>query len=404
MRLSGSGRVRSTNIVPGLCVCLVLVTLITAGAAQSMMPNGKAHAQSLTDGKPPVIQVFKAEPMVLNADDSALYSFVVRRATGVQLIEAGNSIKEVNNPSAATLKGTANGLPAFAIQTGDSDTFIARLLAFNDFGQVEAELTLSFATEGEPEGQPEDQEGAADNQTEPRSPKWLPPYPSPFAFTRSATVGSEPDFFKCPEDCQYCLKPEDAAARGFGQRCSEQPCYYSPDNQQKWYCHKPVPGWCCADGKVFQNTKDECTKLGGYWSLTQAEALERCQPLGWCCTRDGQILQGTKSQCAQSGGTYYDSLAVAKELCQPPCYCCLRGQVYQTTQSACLQSGGNCYSSLAQAYERCQQAETCWCCFRGQVYQTTQAQCMQSGGACYSTQSQAAAACYQEGPRTPYLK
>ncbi|HEX7363610.1 MAG TPA: hypothetical protein VF366_00355, partial [Dehalococcoidia bacterium] len=210
MRLSNFQWIRNKNRVFGLCICLVLIGLITAGAAESIAPNDVYSAQSSTGGNPPDIRLFKAEPMVLNASDSAIYTFAVRHATRIHIIEAGNSIKEISNPSAATIKGTANGLPASALQTGDSNTFMALLIASNNNGDVQAELTLSFATEGEPEGQPEEQQGATDNQPEPRSPKWLEQYSSPFSPARSSISGTEPKFFKCPSDCNNCLKPEEA--------------------------------------------------------------------------------------------------------------------------------------------------------------------------------------------------
>jgi len=432
MRLSNFQWIRNKNRVFGLCICLVLIGLITAGAAESIAPNDVYSAQSSTGGNPPDIRLFKAEPMVLNASDSAIYTFAVRHATRIHIIEAGNSIKEISNPSAATIKGTANGLPASALQTGDSNTFMALLIASNNNGDVQAELTLSFATEGEPEGQPEEQQGATDNQPEPRSPKWLEQYSSPFSPARSSISGTEPKFFKCPSDCNNCLKPEEAKSQGMGERCSAERCYYSPDNQQNWYCYKPAPGWCCNNSIVSQATKDECTRMGGSWFLNQYEAQERCQPIGYCC-RDGNIYQATKSQCIQAGDTYYENVIEAKERCLPPCYCCLSGQVFQSNQSQCIQSGGTCYTTQYEALERCQpigwcclngqvyqatqaqcaqmggsywstsQAQvlercqpSCWCCLKGQVYQTSQSQCAQYGGNCYTTQAEALRYCQQQ--------
>jgi hypothetical protein len=424
MRLSDFQWTRSRNSVFGLCLCLVLLGLIAVGAAESIMPNDVYSAQSPTAGAPPVIQIFKADPMVLNPDDAAMYSFVVRRATHVQVIEAGNSIRDITNPSGATIKGTAKGLLASALQTADSNTFTAVLLASNESGSDKAALTLSFATELPSTGEA----GATDNQTGPRSPKWLAQYSSQLALKRSSASGSEPNFFKCPSDCDYCLKPEEAKSQGMGERCSAERCYYSPDDQQNWYCFKPSPGWCCNNQNVSQATKDECTKMGGAWFLNQSEALDRCQPLGYCCKdgnifqatrsdcaqsagtyyadpveakercqpigyccKDGNIFQATKSQCAQSGGTYYADAVEAKERCQPIGYCCKDGNIFEATKSQCAQSGGTYYADPVEAKERCQ--PPCYCCVRGQVFTTTQSACLQSGGNCYSTQYEALERC-----------
>jgi hypothetical protein len=356
------------------------------------MPNDVYSAESATAGAPPVIQIFKADPMVLNPDDAAMYSFVVRRATHVQVIEEGNIIRDITNPSGATIKGTAKGLLASALQTADSDTFTAVLLASNESGSDKAALTLSFATELPSTGEA----GATDNQTGPRLPKWLAQYSSQLALKRSSASGSEPNFFKCPSDCDYCLKPEEAKSQGMGERCSAERCYYSPDNQQNWYCFKPSPGWCCNNQNVSQATKDECTKMGGAWFLNQSEALDRCQPLGYCC-KDGNIFQATRSDCAQKAGTYYADPVEAKERCQPIGYCCKDGNIFEATRSQCAQSAGTYYDNVIDAKERCQPAG--YCCRDGQVYYpATQAQCAQMGGSNWSTnQAQTTQACQPMG-------
>jgi hypothetical protein len=426
MRYPGFGWGRRTNRILGLCLCLVLITLINAGAiaytqhnyADGMLTDSRVcraeplqgseadYPPSAVGGSLPVIQMFKAKPMVLDtADSAAAYGFKVTHAAKVQIVEAGTVIKEIDNPTLATLKGGATGLPASAIMADESGNFITVLIASNNAGSVNKVLALSLSPNLLPAGLPSGQSGATDNQTEPRSPKWLAQYSGPLTSVPSAgpKPGSEPEFFKCPSGCEYCLQPGDAASGGFNQRCSEERCYYSPDNQQSWYCYKPAPGWCCTNGNVIQNTKDECTKIGGFWSTSQAEALQRCQPLGYCCM-NGNIYQATVSQCSQAGGTYYDNVIEAKERCQPPCWCCLRGQVFQTSQTACLQSGGNCYASQAQALEYCRTQTTCWCCAGGKVFQAYQSQCSQVGGTCYATQDQAQRYCGQQTPTTPYLK
>jgi hypothetical protein len=364
---------------------------------------------------------------------AAVYTFKVKRAKNVVITEAGNDIKNISNPSVAALNGIVTGLPASAIPVDDSGKFKTVLMASNDNGAVKAELTLSFSEKLLASGKPAGETQGSDNQTDSRSRKWLDQYSSPFGRARSSLSGTEPKFFDCPSDCEYCLTPEDAKSQGMGERCSAERCYYSPDNQQNWYCFKPAPGWCCNNLQVSQATKDECNKMGGSWFLNQSEALERCQPIGYCC-RDGNIYEATRSQCAQTAGIYYDNVVEAKERCQPlgyccqngnitsltrpqcaqvggiyyadvieakercqpPCYCCAQGKVVQTDQSTCRQYGGSCYDTQSVAQRYCQQESTCWCCANGQVFQSTQSKCSQSGGNCYDTQSVAQRYCQQQ--------
>jgi hypothetical protein len=321
---------------------------------------------------------------------AAVYTFKVKRATNVVINEAGTNIKNISNPSGAALNGTADGLPAAAILTDDSGKFVCTIVASNEYGTNTAALELSLAANLIPAGQ----SGSTDNRTEPRLPKWLVQFSSSVPSMPSTTLRSAPEFAKCPSVCNYCLKPDEAANLGFTHRCSDEPCYYSPPEDQKWFCYSEPEGWCCKDGKVSQSTKAQCAQVGGYWSTNQNEALQACQPIGWCC-RDGNLYQATKDQCAQVGGAWYTNQAQAMERCQPMGYCCAGGQVGQTTQSQCAQVGGTYYTNQAQAIESCRQAATCWCCAGGKVYQTTQAQCAQTGGTCYATQSQATAGCRQ---------
>ncbi|MBM4445731.1 MAG: hypothetical protein FJ023_00015 [Chloroflexi bacterium] len=418
MKLSGFRWVRSMNSILGLCLCLVLIGLTTAGAivytnrsytgrmlpdvqvckAEPLQQNEADYTSTAIDGNGPVIQVFKADPMELDTPTSAaVYTFKVRRATNVVINEAGTNIKNISNPSGAALNGTADGLPASAITTDDSGKFITILMASNEYGSDTAELTLSLAANLIPAGQ----SGPTDNQTEQRTPKWLDQYSTPGTSPPSITTRNRPDFFKCPSNCAYCLKPGEAANLGFTQKCSDARCYYSPDDQQNWYCYSEPEGWCCANEKVSQTTKRECTQIGGFWSTFQAEAIEFCQPKGYCCLNGQIYYPSTQAQCVQMGGSNWSTnRAQTMERCQPMGYCCRDGQVYTATQAQCTQVGGSYWSTnQAQVTERCQ-PPTCWCCLKSQVYQTTQAQCTQTGGACYATQSQAAAACRQ----TPALR
>jgi hypothetical protein len=363
-------------------------------------------APAAIGGNKPVIQVFKAAPMVLDAPDSAaVYTFKVKHATNVQINEAGTNIRDISNPSGATLQGIANGLPAYAITTDASGKFVCTIVASNEYGTDTKALELSIAEELQSTAPPA---GSTDNQAEPRSPKWLPQLSLPpiSTLSTSATPGSEPVFFKCPDGCPYCLTPDDAASRGFTQKCSDERCYYSPDEKQNWWCYSEPVGYCCKDGQagqvgqVVEATKSKCAQIGGFWSINQNDAIQACQPIGWCC-RDGNLYQATKTQCAQVGGSYWSTNQnEALQACQPIGWCCRDGQVYSATRAQCAQVGGSYWSTnQAEAMRACQPV-LCWCCLKG-VSQTTQAQCIQSGGTCYSTQSQADAACRQTTPTTP---
>jgi hypothetical protein len=387
MRLSGFGWVHNMKSPIRLCLCLVLICLTTTGA--TVYAAGK-----------PDIKLFKADPLVLNEGESASYTFVVKNATEVWLVEAGNILKKISNPSAATLKGTAQGLTTYAIRTGNSNTFTAVLIAKNDSGEATEEITLSFATEPPSEQASLIPPVSATLANPARSPQWLPPLPTspPSTQPPSTTTHVPPEFAECPSDCRYCLTPDETASHGATKKCLEQPCYYSPDNMKYWYCYSEPEGWCCADGKVFQSGEAQCVQVGGYWYTTQAEAERVCQEMMtcWCCA-DGKVGQIPQIECLQMGGNCYDTQTQAERVCQEmmTCWCCADGKVGQIPQIQCLQIGGNCYDTQTQAVQACQEAATCWCCADGKVGQIPQIQCLQIGGNCYATQTQAVQACQE---------
>lgn len=361
-------------------------------------------------GSPPEIKLFSAVPLILPDGGSALYTFVVSGATNLKVVEAGEIIKEINSPPDTTLNGNVRGRTTYEIRIDSINTFDTVLIAKNGSGEQKKTLTISFATLLPPQSAtlvPP----VSDNQTKVRTPKWGPQSSASPTITTSIlsiTTRDAPQFAKCPTNCNYCLRPDEAAARGFTQRCSEQPCYYSPDNQQKWYCYSEPKGWCCKEGQagqvgqVTEATKSECAQAGGnYWSTDKNEAIQACQPAGWCC-RNGQIAQTTRAECSQVGGEYWSTdKNETIQACQPVGWFCSGGNVYQGTQAQAAQAGATWYSSQAQAAQACQPA--CWCCSGGKVFQTTPAACARSGGACYSTQSQAASACRGAGTLTPNL-
>ena len=386
---------RIHNILEGvamLCLCLALAGIIIFAATGST-------AGATAKGPLPEIKEFSATPMVLPDGQAALYTFSVGGATKIEVIEAGDIIKEVNGPASANIKGTIKGRTTYQIRTGVGNTFDTALIAINSNGKQVKKLTLSFAsvipsgTASTASGQA----GPTDNATGARSPKWLALVTSPVLSTLPAGFSQStwpPQFAKCSTDCNYCLRPEDAKDRGFSERCSDQPCYYSPDKQQTWYCYsKPATVWCCKDGKVVETAKEKCVEAGGTIYATEAEALKACPQLGYCC-QNGRLTSATTSTCKNAGGTFYTDPNQAAAACQPPGYCCVNGQLSTTTASACRYAGGTFYTDQAQA-RACYQQSTCWCCAGGKAFQTTQSSCINSGGSCYTTQSQAQSACYR---------
>ena len=291
-------------------LCVVLSGIILLGAADG--------AIAATAGNPPDIKAFSADPMTLKDGGFAVYTFAVQGATNIQLIEAGDVIKEVKGPASSNYKGTAKGRTTNQIRTGGSNTFDAFLVASNSGGTKRSKLTLSFATLIPPKSValiPPVSENMSTSRTE--KPEWLPQTPTspgPTAYKPSGrqTPPSEypPGFATCPKGCDYCLTAGDAATRGITQRCTDKPCYFSPDKQENWYCYSaPAKVWCCKDGRVFESTKEECDKAGGSGYATEAEAIKACQQvIGWFCSGD-KVYQGSRTQAAEVKAAWYTTEA-----------------------------------------------------------------------------------------------
>jgi hypothetical protein len=373
-----------------LCLCIAVIGVIILVAAD------RTIAATSVSGSPPEIKIFSADPLTLKDGGAALYTFVVSGATDMQVTEAGAIIKSISGPSSTNLKGTVKGRTTYQIRIGNSNTFETVLVARNRSGVQKKTLTLSFETKL-PSKSAAGSTGQAgsDNQTKARTPKWGPQSLSSASFTRATTsTHNAPKFAECSSNCNYCLRPDEAAARGFTQKCSEALCYYSPDNQQKWYCYsKPATVWCCHDGKVVETTKEKCAEAGGTYYATEAEAVKACQQvIGWYCS-GGKVSQGTQAQARQVGAAWYTTEAEANRACMG--WYCSGGNVYPGTQSQAAQAGAAWYTTQAEATKACEQA--CWCCTSGRYGQTTTDACAKMGGTCYSTQSRAAAGCQPLG-------
>jgi cytochrome b involved in lipid metabolism len=412
---------------------LRLFVCIAVAAATLLGTADMAAAASVWTGLPQ-IKSFSASPMVLQDGASAIYSFEVSNATSVQLIEAGEVIREINNPPSTSCKGNVKGRTTYQIPRGAGNSFEAVLLANNTGGSQQRMLTLSFATSPPVTTAARITTPSDNASTGPRKPEWLgqTSLAAPGGPSGQIVASYPPAFEKCPKGCDYCLQPNDAAARGFTNQCSKGPCYYAPDKQQFWYCYsKPNTVWCCLNGKVVETTREACIQKGGTAYATEAEALKSCQTTTvWCCL-DGKVIETTREACVLKSGTAYTTEADALKGCQSRGWCCEYGKVGQTLQSTCLQSGGkwfltekeavdacsteiwccrdgkvmqtsrelcaqmggSSYSTQSDATKECQETAACWCCASGKVYQSTTAQCAQYGGSCYTSQTEATRYC-----------
>lgn len=338
------------------CLFLVLVGIMISGAA------GCTQQQEVNL---PYISTFEVSSQVLQPGDAAHYVIKVNNAEEILLYEAGINIGRWNGPPSGTHthKITFQGMPANAIPT-DNGKFEARLVVSNAKGKQDKELMLSVAAPAiAAAGQP----GAstAENKS-----YWLEqsflseasPEPAQDTSNASPPMENPPQFADCDcaSGCNYCLEAGDAASGGFTQKCSDEPCFSSPNQNEEFYCYKEPEGWCCNNTQVSQSTKTECTNMGGsYWSINQNEAIQACQPKGYCCYNGQVYYPVTQAECAQRGGSYWSTdQAQVMERCQPAtCWCCTNGRVFQMTQAECAQEGGTCYATQAQALEQCRKGE-----------------------------------------------
>jgi len=386
-----------------LCLWLMVVGLVAAGST------------GCVPGLGPKIQSLTSDPSVLSDNGFVTYKYRITGADGFRLTEGDNIIAESKGPLSSTYDGITRGLPGNALRVGNSDTVKVVLTATS--GQVKDEKTLMLKFASALPSMPQTPDGVAWSDN--RVPRWGPPTTTPVSTTSPASTATlpeasttpyPPDFFQCPSTCNHCLTPDEAASRGFNKKCSEQPCYFSPNKDKYWYCYSEPVGYCCKQGppgqagQIIESTKSQCAESGGdYWSLDMNTAVQACQATGYCC-RNGQIAGPmSKDQCALAGGSYWSSdQAQVIQACQPVGYCCRNGQVTgPVTQTQCA---GAWYASQSAAQQACQ--PRCFCCVRsvpsplarvapspGRVFESTPAACAAQGGSCYSTMEAAQQAC-----------
>ena len=187
---------RTGSIIVGLAVlCLITTGVIGCGE------------QFSKDGGPPEIVYFQANPPI-NEGGPVSYTFEVKNATKIRLIEAGNTIKEIDGPSSGIYKGAATGQVPSAVLTSDNYTPGAVLEASNDYGKVEKKITQSDSPLLRLAG-------------------WI---------------------YDCTPPCK-CMRSSTASSQNMTTQCSSDPCmrrsirWFGLFGQQDSYCYRYPCEW-----------------------------------------------------------------------------------------------------------------------------------------------------------------
>ena len=205
-------RWKQARRIGSIIISLVVLCLIIAGVIG-------CGEKSSEEGKLPEIVSFQANPPI-NEGDPVRYTFEVKNATKIRLIEADDPIKEIDGPSSGIYKGIVTGQAPSAVLTSDNNMFNAVLEASNQQGTVKKAATLS---------------ASAVLKENP----YQPHYPSGWA--------DRP----CPTGCG-CVTLVDAQAQGLiscGSGCSGPPQCQGPLNPTTKYCYRiPVQPCDTANG------------------------------------------------------------------------------------------------------------------------------------------------------------
>ena len=140
----------------------------------------------------PEIVSFQANPPI-NSRNPVSYTFEVKNATEIRLIEAGYTIKEINSLSSNIYKGAVTGQVHSAVPTSDNYTLDAVLEASNEYGKVEKKITQSGSQLLRPVG-------------------WI---------------------HDCTPPC-ICMTPSQAQSENMTSQCSPDPCY-RPFGWRSWF-------------------------------------------------------------------------------------------------------------------------------------------------------------------------
>ncbi len=114
----------------------------------------------------------------------------------------------------------------------------------------------------------------------------------------------------------------------------------------------PGRGWCCANGRVFQTSPQDCERSRGFFSFDRNEVLQKCQRLGWCC-KDGKLFESTPEQCARTQGFFSFDRNEVLQKCQRLGWCCKDGKVFQTNREKCAQIKGFFSFNRREAQRKC---------------------------------------------------
>jgi len=259
--------------------------------------------------KLPEIIAFQGNPAGPNKDGSLSYIFEVKNATKIKLVEAGNTIKEINGPSSGIYKGAATGQPYNTGPTSERSPFDAVLIASNANGTVQEPLTISF-------------QEAIDNAAD-------------FAYMRIHCCGPQywqgqqpPGYIECPGNCwpsqvtgqiyccyRYtclpgcsCRTPFAAAVQGLNKKCSDIPCGVTADNITEYcYFSDPCePGCICMqpdiatmEGLSIKCSEEPCGVADNGDMRYCYKNRCACVPGCVCLTPDEASAQGLNVKCSE---------------------------------------------------------------------------------------------------------
>jgi hypothetical protein len=227
---------RTSSII----VSLVVLCLIAAGAIGCDEELSK-------DGGLPEIVSFQANPPI-NEGDPISYTFEVKNATKIRLIEAGETIKEIDGLSSGIYKGAATGQAPSTVLTSDDGTLDAVLEASNEQGTVKKTATLSGSAVLKPNAtQPPINNGWADRPCPTgcgcMTPQALPPCGSGCQCAIECQGPLNPTTKYCyripVQPCDTangctCMEPSHVPPNYI--RCSDNLCAANPDK----YCYRPA--------------------------------------------------------------------------------------------------------------------------------------------------------------------
>uniref|UniRef100_A0A832A5P1 Uncharacterized protein n=1 Tax=Desulfacinum infernum TaxID=35837 RepID=A0A832A5P1_9BACT len=173
------------------------------------------------------------------------------------------------------------------------------------------------------------------------------------------------------------------------QECQRRRGFFSYDRDDvEQRCQRQ--GWCCLNGKVFPASPQQCKSQGGFFSFDRDDVEQRCQRQGWCCL-NGKVFPASPQQCKNQGGFFSYDRDDVEQRCQRQGWCCLNGKVFPASPQDCERRRGFFSFDRDQVEQRCQRQG--WCCLNGKVFPASPQQCKNRGGFFSYDENQARARC-----------